>query len=154
LSAAARERVPDITLTTDVIVGFPGENEDDHRATLELLEGVGFDNAFMFKFSPREGTRATELPDDVPPEVKQRRFLEVQAIIESSAKDRNTALVGKHLEVVIEGTDKTGRPFGRTPGGKILKLAAGTAVEPGEYVTARVEAASVFSLEGAVVNEA
>lgn len=154
LIAAARERVPGITLTTDVIVGFPGEDETDHRATLELLEWVGFDNAFMFKFSPRTGTRAAELPDDVPPAVKQRRFLEVQAVIESSAKARNAALVGQTLEIVIEGTDKTGRPFGRTRGGKNLKLALDAAVEPGDYVTARVEAASTFSLEGVIVSEA
>ncbi|HUT99156.1 MAG TPA: tRNA (N6-isopentenyl adenosine(37)-C2)-methylthiotransferase MiaB [bacterium] len=143
----ARELLPDLTLTTDVIVGFPGETEEDFSLTAGLVEETGFASAFMFKYSPRPGTPAFALPDDVSPEVKQARLERVIGLITESAFARNRELVGRTLEVVVEGRDKRGEPFGRTRGGKPVKL-PGEALEPGRYCTVEITGAGPWSLTG------
>jgi tRNA-2-methylthio-N6-dimethylallyladenosine synthase len=148
LVTEARERVPGLALTTDVIVGFPGETAADHRRTIELLEWAGFDNAFTFKYSPRAGTRAAELTDEVPPAVKQSRLEEVMAAIETSARANNAALLGAELEVAVEGQDKRGRPFGRTRTNKLVKLPREARAPLGCYLRARIVDSSPLSLEG------
>jgi len=143
----ARELLPDLTLTTDVIVGFPGETEEDFEKTADLVRETGFDSAFMFKYSPRSGTPAFALPDDVPPEVKQARLERVIGLITESAFARNRELVGWTLEVVVEGRDKRGEPFGRTLGGKQVKL-PGEVLEPGRRCTVEITGAGPWSLTG------
>jgi len=143
----ARELLPDLTLTTDLIVGFPGETEEDFGKTESLVRETGFDSAFMFKYSPRPGTPAFALPDDVPPEVKQARLERVIGLITDSAFAQNRGLVGRKLEVVVEGRDKRGEPFGRTRGGKPVKL-PGEALEPGLYCTIEITGAGPWSLTG------
>jgi len=143
----ARELIPDLTLTTDVIVGFPGETGDDFEKTETLVRETGFDSAFMFKYSPRPGTPACSLPDDVPAEVKQARLECVIGRVTESAFARNRALVGRTLEVVVEGRDKRGESFGRTRGGKSVKL-PGEALEPGRSCAAEITGAGPWSLTG------
>jgi tRNA-2-methylthio-N6-dimethylallyladenosine synthase len=147
LIGTARGLIPDLTLTTDVIVGFPGETDEDFRQTAELIGEIGFDSAFMFKYSPRPGTPAFDLPDDVPPEVKQARLERVIGLVSDSAFARNRALVGRRLEVVIEGRDRRGGPFGRTRGGKQVKL-PGETLEPGRSCTVEITGAGPWSLTG------
>ncbi len=143
----ARELVPGLTLTTDLIVGFPGESEEDFQQTLELVREIGFDSAFMFKYSPRPGTPAAELPDDVPPETKQERLVKIIGAVTESAFRRNRELVGERLELIVEGTDKRGEPYGRTRGGKRVKL-PGEIHRPGSVCVAEITGAGPRSLTG------
>ena len=146
----SRKLVPGITLTTDLIVGYPGETADDFLETLDIIREVGFDSAFMFKYSPRPGTRAADLPDDVPPEVKQRRLERVIEKVMESAFQRNRRLVGETLGLIIEGGDKRGVPFGRTRGGKRVKL-PGEILRPGHVCRAEIAGAGPRSLTGRLV---
>jgi len=143
----ARELIPDLTLTTDVIVGFPGETGEDFEKTENLIRETGFDSAFMFKYSPRPGTPAYSLTDDVPAEAKQERLECVIGLVTESAFARNRGLVGRTLEVVVEGRDRRGEPFGRTRGGKSVKL-PGESLEPGRRCTVEITGAGPWSLTG------
>ncbi len=106
--AALRGAVPGIALTTDIIVGFPGETEDDFQETLSLVEEVGFDDAYTFKYSPREGTPALKLKDHVADDVAGERLERLVAAVRCGAKRKNVALVGTAHEVLVEGRAKRG----------------------------------------------
>jgi len=135
-----REAAPDGTLSTDLIVGHPGETEDDHWRTLELVEDCGFDSAYIFKFSPRKGTEAAGLLDSVPDEVVQRRFLEVLRKVEQNAFTNNQRKVGRAEEVhVTHGSTDDGKAIGETWSGHAVHVK--TAAEPGEYVKVRIDSA-------------
>ena len=105
-----RDAIPGLCLTTDIIVGFPGETEEDFRETLSAVEAVGFDDAFTFKFSPREGTPATRLPesDTVPDEIATDRLARLIALVRSGARRRNLGLLGQRREVLVERTARRG----------------------------------------------
>jgi len=102
LADEGRARVPALNITTDIIAGFPGETDDDWRDTLALAERVGFGQIHLFAYSPRAGTRAAELPDQVPPEIKQARIAELQALAERSRRDLLRAQIGQRVEVLCE----------------------------------------------------
>jgi tRNA-2-methylthio-N6-dimethylallyladenosine synthase len=115
-----REAIPDLALTTDLIVGFPGETEVDFERTLSLVREVGFDGAFTFKFSPREGTPALRLPDPVPDGVAGERLERLIAEVRRVAGARNAALVGATHEVLVEEVAKRGgQLLGRTRHGRV-----------------------------------
>ena len=121
--AALRRAVPGIALTTDIIVGFPGETEEDFQETLSLVEAVGFDDAYTFKYSPREGTPATRLRDAVPDEVAGERLERLVAAVRGMARRKNVALVGSRHEVLVEGRAKRGDFLqGRTRTNKVALL--------------------------------
>lgn len=101
-----RKSIPDISLTTDIIIGFPGESEEDFKHTKNLVEQVQFDSAFVFKYSPREGTAAAALPDTVPEQEKINRLQEINAIQKRITLKRNEKLVGKKVEILVEGPSK------------------------------------------------
>ncbi len=151
LVARLRARIPAIALSTDVIVGFPGETDDDFAATEALLERVRYDSAFLFKYSSREGTRAWKWGDTVPEAEKARRLELLIALQERISGEINRRLVGTDVEVLVEG------PARRTPGwmaGKSPQLK--TVVLPGpaaagDVVRVRVEAATSHTLSGQVV---
>jgi tRNA-2-methylthio-N6-dimethylallyladenosine synthase len=105
---ALRAAVPRIALTTDIIVGFPGETEDDFAETLSLVERVGFDDAYTFKYSLREDTPAVRLKDHVPDSVAGDRLERLIALVRALARRTNMALVGSTLEVLVEGRAKRG----------------------------------------------
>ncbi len=137
-----RDEVPDGTLSTDVIVGHPGETEADHDETLRLLEDCAFDSAYVFKFSPRKGTEAAEMAMEtsVADDVVQRRFMEVMRAVEQSAFRRNSTKIGSVEEIYVRhGRTGDGRAIGETWGGHAVHVP--TDVSPGGYVTARVESA-------------
>ena len=135
-----REAAPEGTLSTDIIVGHPGETEDDHQQTLQLVEDCEFDSAYIFKFSPRRGTEAADLPGVVPDAVVQRRFLEVLRGIEQSAFRRNQRKVGNIEEIFIRhGATEDGKAIGETWSGHAVHV--DTDAAPGTYVTANIDSA-------------
>jgi tRNA-2-methylthio-N6-dimethylallyladenosine synthase len=145
-----RDAIPGIAVSTDVIVGFPGETEDDFAATLSVVERAGFDSAFMFQYSPRPGTRAASMDDQVPKEVVQERFDRLVALQSAITYERNLAQVGATVEVLVEGGGrKGGSTQARTRTNRIVHLADPLA--PGTFVQARVTAAAPHHLVGEVV---
>jgi tRNA-2-methylthio-N6-dimethylallyladenosine synthase len=133
-----REAVPDGTLSTDIIVGHPGETEHDHEETLRLVEDCAFDSAYVFKFSPRRGTEAAEMPGAVPDKVVQRRFLQVLRAVETNALYNNRRKIGSVREIYVRhGRSESGRVIGETWSGHAVHVP--TDAEPGSYVTARIE---------------
>ena len=118
--AALRDAMPGIALTTDIIVGFPGESEEDFRETLSLVEAVAFDDAFTFRYSPRDGTPATRLKDVVPDHVAGERLERLVATVRGIARRKNVGLVGSRHEVLVEGRAKRGDLLqARTRGNKV-----------------------------------
>src|SRR5262249_31127257 len=105
--AAARDAIPDLAVTTDLIVGFPGETEDDFRRTLEVVDEASYDAAYTFLFPPRPGTPAAEMTDErVPPEVEQDRMQRLVDVVERHARRRHDARVGRVEEVLADGPSK------------------------------------------------
>ncbi len=144
-----RAAIPDVSLTTDIISGFPTETEDDHRRTLELMREVGYDGAYSFKYSPREKTRAWSMHDDVPEEEKGRRVSEVVQVQREISHSRNERLVGTLQNVLIDGpSSRNGNDFsGRTDTNKTVVFShAGE--RPGEYVDLRIVRVNSATLFG------
>lgn len=146
---ALRGARPGLAVTTDLIVGFPGETQEDFRATLDLMERVVFDNAFSFKFSPRRGTAAAELPDGLPDRVKEERLEVLQALQSRHTLRRGGELVGDARPVLVEGRSRAGRGqlTGRTPENKIVNF-QGPQEWVGREVTVRIVRAGLNSLSG------
>jgi len=141
-----REAAPDGTLSTDIIVGHPGETEGDHEETLRLVEDCSFDSAYVFKFSPRRGTEAAGLSDTVPEDVSQRRFVEVLRAVEQNAFRRNQRKIGSVEEIYVRHgrhgggrNGEVGKAVGETWSGHAVHVP--TDAEPGRYVTAKIEGA-------------
>ena len=149
LVESIRAARPDIAITTDVIVGFPGETDADFEASCELYRRVGFDNAFIFKYSTRRDTPAAVMSDQVPEEVRDERNRGLLAIVDEIAKAKNDALVGKRVEILCEGPSKTNPATlsGRTPGNKIVIFEGGER-HIGEIFDVQIEWTSGFSLYG------
>ena len=105
-----RSAIPDLSLTTDIIVGFPGETEDDFAETLTAVEAVGFDDAYTFKFSPRAGTPATRFPvsESVPDEVASERLARLISTVRGGTRERNIKLLGQRREVLVEKAARRG----------------------------------------------
>jgi tRNA-2-methylthio-N6-dimethylallyladenosine synthase len=146
--ALIREHVPDCAITTDVIVGFPGETDADFEQTLAVAEEVGFDSAFTFIFSPRRGTEAAALDDDVPHEVKVQRLEQLVEVIQRRARERAQRFVGRELEVLVEGPSRhdPARLRGRTRHNKVVNFDGLAA--PGELVPVRIASATSQTLAG------
>lgn len=147
-----RENVPGIELAADWIVGFPGETNEDFEGSLRLLEQVRFQNSYVFKYSPRPGTDAAAMPDDVPEEEKRRRN---QALLDAQDRitlEKNRARVGQKLEVLVEGPSKTNpaRQTGRTDTHQVVNFDAGRDLR-GRFVEVEITHAAAHSLAGRVV---
>ncbi|MFC2171659.1 tRNA (N6-isopentenyl adenosine(37)-C2)-methylthiotransferase MiaB [Acidobacteriota bacterium] len=123
-----KEAIPEIAITSDIIVGFPGESEEDHRQTMSLLEEVAYDAIYSFKYSPRPQTKAERLEDDVPPEVKQRRLKEVQELQTALQTRKNSSFVGKTLQVLVVGRSKRHPDefTGRSECHRVVNFSSGT----------------------------
>jgi len=140
---------PDLAITTDIIVGYPGETAEDYLATRELCEAVRFDNAFIFRYSKRKDTPAAALPDQVDAVEKERRNLDLLEVTNAIIKEKLEALVGQRVEVLCEGPSKNNprRLTGRTRGNKIVLFEGGEGMI-GQMVQVRVERTSGFCLYG------
>ena len=146
-----------VAITTDIIVGFPGESDDDYRQTRDLVKQIQFDNAFVFRYSPRRDTPAAEMPDQIHEHVKEQRNQDLLAVVNESNRRILERLVGNQVEVLCEGPSKTNRArlMGRTRTNKIVvfppspKRPAGESEEfVGELVNVQIERANGFSLYG------
>src|SRR5438270_8747840 len=122
--ALIREHVPDCALTTDIIVGFPGETEADFEQTVDVVEEVGYDGAFTFIYSPRRGTEAAGLPDQVPHELKVERMQRLVEVVQRRAQERAQRFIGRTLEVLVEGPSRTdpSRLRGRSRHNKVVNF--------------------------------
>jgi tRNA-2-methylthio-N6-dimethylallyladenosine synthase len=140
---------PGIALTTDVIVGFPGETEDEYRETRNLVQHIGFDNAFIFRYSPRKDTPAAEMLDQLPDSVKEERNQDLLRVIDGLARAKGEAMVGTRVEVLCEGTSKTNeaRLSGRSPDNKIVIFEGGERLI-GQILPIQIERAMGFSVYG------
>jgi tRNA-2-methylthio-N6-dimethylallyladenosine synthase len=147
--ALLRDHVPHLALSTDVIVGYPGETEAEFEETLRVLEEVGFDGLFAFAYSARPGTAALRLTDDVPEEVKLHRLHVVNGHQQQWQRRRNEPLVGTEQEVLVEADDGDGHVSGRTPHFKIVHLEGDPSLI-GRFVRASILAAGPNALQGRV----
>ena len=140
LTRKIRSAIPGVTLTTDIIVGFPGERDADFDDTLRLVEEVGFDSAYTFIYSPREGTAASLFTDRVPEGTVKARFDKLLALQNGIGYKKNLALSGTTVEVLCEGKSKTNsdRYMGRTPGGKVVNFSADEYAAAGVDVTGKI----------------
>jgi tRNA-2-methylthio-N6-dimethylallyladenosine synthase len=146
--ALIREHLSDAALTTDIIVGFPGETDADFDGTLEVVEEVAYDGAFTFIFSPRRGTAAAELPHHVPHAVKRERMQRLVEVVQRRARERAERFVGRSMEVLVEGPSRTdpARLRGRIRHNKTVNF-DGTAA-PGELVDVEITGATSTTLAG------
>jgi len=143
-----RERIPDIALTTDIIVGYPGETDAEFDETLTLVDEVGYDHAFTFVYSPRRGTDAARMDDQVPDEVKKERIKRLVDLVQEHAARRNAALVGTVQQVLVEGPSRTDPSVmrGRTRTNKAVNFGGDAAA--GELVDVRITASTSQTLAG------
>ncbi len=146
--AMVREHVPDCALTTDIIVGFPGETEADFQQTLEVAEEVGYDGAFTFIYSPRRGTEAATLPDHVPHDAQVARLERLVEVVQRRAAERSQRFVGRTLEVLVEGPSRTdpSRLRGRSRQNKVVNFTG--LASPGELVAVEITGATSQTLSG------
>ena len=147
-----RQARPDLAITTDIIVGFPGESEADYEATKKIVRTVHFDNAFIFRYSPRRGTPAAELPADIqiPESIKEARNHDLLKLIDGQAQEKLAAEVGRTLEVLCEGYSKTTdtRLTGRSPQNKIVVFEGPHDRLRGEVLPVRIMETKGFTLYG------
>ncbi|MBQ7336980.1 MAG: tRNA (N6-isopentenyl adenosine(37)-C2)-methylthiotransferase MiaB [Clostridia bacterium] len=144
-----RERIPDITLTSDIIVGFPGESEQDFEDTLDMLRTVRFDMLYSFIYSARKGTPAAEMVQ-IPPEVQGARFDRLLALQNEIAAEKNIALVGQTVRVLCDGASKNDENYcsGRTDGNKIVLFHGDAKALTGQFVWVKIDRAEPFALYG------
>jgi len=146
----ARKIIPGVTFSTDIIAGFPTETEEEHKMTLDVMAKVRYDGAYMFKYSPREGTRAFKMDDDIPEEVKSRRLTEIIDQQQKIAYEINQELIGTEDIVLIENLSKKSDQFysGRTGTNKIVILPVAENVQIGDYVKVKIYKATSATLFG------
>ena len=144
-----REKMPHVAVTSDIIVGFPGETEEDFEATLQMLRRVKFDMLYSFIYSPRKGTPAAEMEDQIPAEVKSARFERLLAVQNEIALEKNLPFVGQTVRVLCDGISKTNDAVysGRTDGSKIVFF-DGCEEDTGRFVNVRITRAEAFALYG------
>jgi tRNA-2-methylthio-N6-dimethylallyladenosine synthase len=143
-----RAAIPDLALTTDLIVGFPGETEAEFEETVGAVEEVGYDGAFTFVYSPRQGTEAAAMPGQVPEDVKRERIERLVEKVQRVAERRNRERVGRVEEVLVEGPSRTDESLlrGRTRRNTTVVFVG--AAQPGELVKVRIEDATSTTLRG------
>jgi len=151
LVSSLREAAPGLELSTDIIVGFPGESEEDFRLTLDVMDRVRFANIFSFRFSPRPMTAAADMNDDVPAEVKKRRLIELQASQKQIQLGLNRLLVGTKRKVLCTGVSKKGEPFicGRDESFRVVNFSWEGKVSPRHrFLSVRITDCGPYSLRG------
>lgn len=150
-----KKTIPGVALSTDIIAGFPTETEEDHQRTLEIMRQVEYDGAFMFKYSPRENTKAWKMGDDIPEDVKGRRLTEIIDLQREISYKLNQQLVGKQEWVLVEGPSKRSDEewMGRTDTNKTVIFPKGQ-YETGDYVKAEIYSVTSATLFGTIVDRA
>ncbi|MFA6572520.1 MAG: MiaB/RimO family radical SAM methylthiotransferase, partial [Bacteroidota bacterium] len=148
-----REILPDCSLTTDLIAGFPTESIEDHQGTLDILQKARYDGAFMFRYSPREGTKAYDLADDVPEDEKIRRLNEIIALQNTIALDLNKAEIGRIHEVLAEGPSKRNKSQwqGRTDTNKVVIFPIPDKIRKGDILKVQIKRYTSATLFGEII---
>ncbi|MCL4536417.1 MAG: MiaB/RimO family radical SAM methylthiotransferase, partial [Nitrospirae bacterium] len=148
-----RREIPEIAITSDIIAGFSQETDEDHNYTISALKNIEFDGIFAFKFSPRPGTKASNIDGQLPDGIKSDRLSEILELQSKITERKNKELKGKLLEILIEGEDEknTGRLTGRTRTNKIVNITSKNNIKPGDIVTVKIINARRHSLEGEIV---
>ena len=148
-----RAAMPDAAITTDIIVGFPGETEDDFQETLDVVREARFAGAFTFQYSKRPGTPAADMADQICPEVVKERYERLVAVVDDVAWDENKAVVGRHVEVMVaegegrkDAADRAGCPAGPATTGSCTSRRPARDVRPGDMVTTTVTYAAPHHL--------
>ncbi|MBK8944037.1 MAG: tRNA (N6-isopentenyl adenosine(37)-C2)-methylthiotransferase MiaB [Ignavibacteriae bacterium] len=151
----ARKIIPGVTFSTDIISGFPTETYEDHLATLEVMRKVRYDGAYMFKYSPREGTKAYKMIDDVDEETKSKRLSEIIDQQQKISYEINQDLIGKEEEILIEGFSKKSNEFlaGRTDTNKVVIIPAQENIFKGDYIKVKINKATSGTLFADVVTK-
>lgn len=149
-----RDRIPHVSLTTDIITGFPTETDEDHHRTLDIMESLRYDGAYTFKYSPRENTPAFKMADDVNAETKSERVSEIIALQKEISNDKNQQDVGNIMEVLVEGVSKKNETdwYGRTDGNKVVIFPKQN-INVGEYLQIKINRANSATLFGSVHDE-
>ncbi|HOA98322.1 MAG TPA: tRNA (N6-isopentenyl adenosine(37)-C2)-methylthiotransferase MiaB, partial [Acetivibrio saccincola] len=149
-----KENIPGISLTTDIIVGFPGETDEDFEDTLDIIRKVRFDSAYTFLYSKRTGTPAAKSKNQVPDEVKKERFERLLTLQNSISREINETFLGKKVEILVEGISKTNDNIytGRTRGNKIVNYKGGED-DIGKLKNVLIEEVKTWSLEGRLIKE-
>lgn len=150
-----REKMPDIALTTDIIVGFPNETKEDFEETIKVLEAVRFDSVFSFIYSKRQGTPASVMDDSISDEEKHENFDRLLEVQNRISKEINDACFSKTFELLVEGESKTDSSMltGRTPGGKIVNFPKEEGISVGDYIKVTVNKTNTWSLMGEICRD-
>ena len=148
-----KEKIPDIVITTDIIVGFPGETEEDFEGTLEALKRVRYDMIYSFIYSPRKGTPAAEMDNQVPQDIQSERFKRLLDLQNEIAYEINQKYLGHTIRVLCDGQSKNNSNVlcGRTEGNKIV-LFDGSPDNTGKYLNIRITKCETFALIGEIVD--
>jgi tRNA-2-methylthio-N6-dimethylallyladenosine synthase len=146
----AKKIIPGVSFSTDIISGFPTETIEDHLATIDIMQQVRYDGAYMFKYSPREGTKSFKMDDDVPEEVKSKRLQEIIDVQQKISLEKNLEMIGLEQVVMIEGFSKKSNDFfaGRTDSNKVVIVPAGNNIKQGDYLLVRINRATSATLFG------
>ncbi len=149
-----REKVPNVEITTDIIVGFPSETEEDYEATCELVKKVGYSNAYTFAYSPREGTVAAKMDEQIPEDIKKLRLNKLNAVLAETIPANNEKYIGFEGEILVEGVDRRGEPllFGKLSNFKMVYV-DGSEELLGSFVRVKVDGYRFNSLFGHIIRE-
>lgn len=149
-----REKVPNVEITTDIIVGFPSETEEDYEATCELVKKVGYSNAYTFAYSPREGTVAAKMDEQIPEDIKKLRLNKLNAVLAETIPANNEKYIGFEGEILVEGVDRRGEPllFGKLSNFKMVYV-EGSEELIGSFVRVKVDGYRFNSLFGHIIRE-
>jgi tRNA-2-methylthio-N6-dimethylallyladenosine synthase len=149
----AREIIPGVSFSTDIIAGFPTETYEDHVMTLDIMREVKYDGAYMFKYSPREGTKAYRMEDDVSGETKSNRLHEIIDLQQQISFEKNQELLGTEEVVLVEGLSRKSDEFyaGRTDTNKVVIFPRKNEITEGTYVSVKINKATHATLFGEIV---
>ena len=150
----ARQIIPKVSFSTDIIAGFPTETYEDHLMTLDILREVRYDGAYMFKYSPREGTKAYKMKDDVSEKIKVKRLQEIIDLQQQISFEKNQEQIGTNEIILIEGYSKKSNEYlaGRTDGNKVVIIPADNGIKTGNYVKVKINRATSGTLFGDFVD--
>jgi tRNA-2-methylthio-N6-dimethylallyladenosine synthase len=147
-----REHRPDIAITTDIIVGFPGETAEDFQATCDLVEKIRYHSAYSFKYSDRPQAKSVDFANKIPEDIKSKRLAILQKRIDEIGLERNREYIGKIMEIMVEGESKgqDNQWNGRTTTNNIVHFTSPTSYKPGHFVTVKITEACQNSLRGEI----
>jgi tRNA-2-methylthio-N6-dimethylallyladenosine synthase len=150
----AKNIIPGVSFSTDIISGFPTETEEDHRITLNVMQTIRYDGAYMFKYSPREGTKAFKMKDDVPDSVKGRRLSEIIELQQKISYNINQEMIGKEEVILVEGFSRKSESFfaGRTDSNKVVVFPFLEDIKEGDYIRIKINRATSGTLFGDFIN--